>query len=214
MKKIILLTGSWLCFQDAFAQKSNPPPADSTIRSIDLGEVVIKSTEPDKFSNKVHSQNVFIVLNPTQPGIADTKLDSTYFVTRFPQPESDSISLYAVELKLKPFDPAMFDLKLIVFQVGGKDTLRRIIPIDASKIDRKDKLRVILFDQYITLQPGEFYIGFGFHPKNISEVFKYRMYSTNKGEGAILTFKEDRTELVSNPHFPYVFPFRMSYRKF
>lgn len=213
MKKTLLFLGAYLFSQAVFAQDENNNKPDTSIRSIDLGEVVIKSTEPDRFSNKVRSQNVFIVLNPTRPGVIDAKMDSTFFVTRFPQPEHDPISLYAVDLKLKQFDTGMFDMRLIVFQVQGKDTLRRTVPVDASKIDRKDKLRIVLFEENITLQPGDFYIGFGFHPKRIPETYKYRMYSTNKGEGAILTFKSGGVDLVSNPHFPYVFPFKMSYRK-
>lgn len=214
MKKTILLSAFWLCCQCIAAQQKDISKADTGIRSIDLGEVVIKSTEPDKFTNKIRSQHVFIVMNPTLPGVTDTKWDSTYFLTRFPQPEQEYISLYAVELKLKPFDTAMFDVRLMIFQIQGQDTLRKIIPINASKIDKKDKMRVVLFDENIILHPGDFYIGYGFHPKNIPELFRYRMYATSKGYGAILTFKGNGVDIVSNPHIPYVFPFKMSYRKY
>ena len=213
MKKALIINAICLFFGSVatHAQTANQP--DTALRSIDLGEVVVKSTEPDKFSNRIHSDNVFIVLNPTQAGVSEAKMDSTYFVTRFPQPENSPIFLSAVELKLKPYDPAMFDVKLIIFQIHGNDTMRKVLPIDAAKIDRKGKLRVLLFDENITLQPGEFFIGFGFHTKSITEQFHYRMYSTNKGEGAMLTFRKDGVNIVSNPHFPYVFPFKMSYRK-
>ena len=214
MKKTLLLAALFLCCQAVSAQQRSITKDSVNIQSIELGEVMIKSKEPDKFSNKVRSENTYIVLNPTQSGVTDAKFDSTYFVTRFPQPEADSISLYAVEVKLKPYDTAMFDIKLLIYQVREMDTLRITVPVAGDKIDRKGKLRITLYDQQITLQPGEFYIGYGFHTKHIAEPFRYRMYATNKGEGAILTFQKDRVSITSNPHFPYVFPFRMSYRKY
>lgn len=214
MKKILLLIALSATLLKVSAQNKTTSNDTTGIRSIELGEVTVKSREPDKLVSKVRPQNAYIVLNATHEGVTDSKLDSTFFVTRFPQPETDSISLYAVEIRLQPYDTSMFDIKLLIYQEGAQDTLRKEIQVAGERIDKKGRLRVTLFDEQITLQPGYFYIGYGFHTKHITESLQYRMYATNKGDGAIITFSGRKAEIVSNPHFPYVFPFRMSYRKY
>lgn len=213
MKKTFLSISTCLFVQCVFAQNQNNSNPDTSIRSIELGEIVIKSRETAKLSNKVRSKNVFIELTPAQPGMERSKADSTFYLTRFQQPETAPISPYSVEIRLKPFDTAMFDINLVVFQVNGKDTLFRIIPVDGSKIDQKEKLRVLLLEENMILQPGDFYIGYNFHSKHIAENFRYRLYATNKGTGALLSVTAAGTKLQSDLGMPFVFPFKMAYRK-
>lgn len=210
MKSNLFLIAIFLCCTHVSAQQKSSTSSQA-IQSIELGEVTVKNKEQEKLSNKVKPQHVTVVFSASS---TDAKEDSTFFATRFPFPETDSISLNAVELKLKPFDTALFDIKLIVYQMREHDTLRKIVPIAGEKIDRKGNLRLSLYDEEITLHPGDFYIGYGFHKKRITEPYQYRMYSSNKGKGAILTFKESSVSIVSNELIPYVFPFRISYQKF
>ncbi|MBN9482162.1 MAG: hypothetical protein BGO70_16450 [Bacteroidetes bacterium 43-93] len=113
---------------------------------------------------------------------------------------------------MKPFDTSLFDIKLIVFQVTGNDTLFRSINIDAGSI-KKNKLKIDLFAENITLQPAEFYLGYGFHTKHITEPYRYRLFSTSKGEGALLERKNGRIRIITHEHMPYVFPFKLSFKK-
>jgi hypothetical protein len=214
MKQTLLLMMCWLCCQTVLAQKITGQEDRSGLLSVELGEVTVKHTDPDKFANKVRAQNVFIVLNPTQPGVVDARQDSTYFVTRFPQPEPVAILLHAVQLKLKAYDTAMFDVKLLIYQPGAQDTLRKVIVLEGGSINKKQVLTVDLLEKNIKLQQGDFYIGYGFHSKHIPELFKYRMYSSNNGAGALLTFKKGQVDIVTHPNMPYVFPFKMTYKKY
>lgn len=210
MKHIWLFAVIFSFTANTSAQNKND---SSGIWSVDLGEIVVKNNEPSKLKNKVHSQHVYIVLNPPKDNPANSSINK-WFVTRFPQPEQEAISLYSVEVKLKPYDLSMFDVKLLIYQTNANDTVRKEIPIDGSKLDKNGKLKVSLFEQDITLQQGTFYIGYGFHVKNIKEPFSYRMYASNKGEGAIIDFTDTGVKIISDPHIPYVFPFKMSYRKY
>lgn len=198
-----------LC-QKVFSQQIKP---DSNILTVTLNEVTVKDKKQNKFANKARPQDVTLVLNPTKSG-KESGIDSTYYVTKLNMPNNDSIFMSALEFRLKPFDSNMFDINLIIFQPQNKDTLFKLVRIDPSRIGKKNRIKVDLFKEHIILLPQEVYIGFGFHPKKIPAPYNYRLYSTDKGEGAILKLKNGGFSMISNPYFPYVFQFKMFYEKY
>lgn len=212
MKITCLFIALILTVQCVSAQNKATQQPDTSIRNLDLNEVVIKSSEQKKVTKSVHSQNVYIVFNATQPNVAG-QYDSTFFATKFPQVEDKAIALHSVELKLAPFDTSLFDVRLIVFQIVGKDTTYKLVDIDASQIDRKHKLKLTLLDKDIMLQPGEFFLGYGFKSKKITASYPYRMYCTSKGEGAMLTLSGNSFKVLTNTNIPYIFPFKVAYKK-
>lgn len=192
----------------SLAVTAQPQPG-TAIQTVNLEDVVIKNSAGKQYANKVHSENVHMQLY-SYPG-KDNGLERTFFVTRVPPLSDRPVLLHSVEVKLKPFDTSLFDVKLLVLQINGKDTMRKITTIDASKL-RKNKTTVLFDTEDIELQPGACYLGYGFHIKNLQKPYMYRLYSGTKGEGGIVTFLDGGINLTIAPHFPYIFPFNISYR--
>lgn len=185
---------------------------DTTHITVNMDEVIIKSTADEKFRHHPRLQNVHMLLNPHKVKEHQDIYQNTYFLTRLAPLEPQAIYLQAATLRLHPFDTSLFDIRLIILQLKP-DTFYTIIPLNAADI-KKNRLKVDLLKEQITLQPDSFYIGYGFKPKNITSPYRYKMYATAKGQGAILTFIGKQMHLVYNDgDFPYVFPFILSYRK-
>lgn len=181
----------------------------ATIQTVSLEDVVIKNSAGQQYANKVRSENVHIQLYAHSG--KDNGLEKTFFVTKVPPLSDRPVLLHGIEVKLKSFDTSLFDVKLLVMQINGKDTMRKITTIDASKL-RKNKMTVLFDNEDIELQPGECYLGYGFHIKNLQSPYMYRLYSSTKGEGGIITFLDDGINVTIAPQFPYIFPFNISYR--
>lgn len=185
---------------------------DTAHITVSMDEVIIKSTADEKFNHHPRLQNVHMLLNPGKVKEHRDVYQNTYFLTKLPPLEQQAVYLHAAELRLHSFDTSLFDIRLMILQLKP-DTICTIIPLNAAAI-KNNRLKVDLINEQITLQPDSFYMGYGFRPRNITSPYRYKMYATTKGQGAILTFIDKQMHLVYNDgDFPYVFPFILSYRK-
>lgn len=186
---------------------------DSTrVLNATLPEIEIRSTPPLQFDNRVRSGNVYFSFDPSRQLPEGIKRQNIFFLTKMERLSNDAVRLHAAELRLKPFDTSLFELQLMIFQVQGSDTIYHIIPVPAWHIE-KGRLKVNLFEAFVTITPGIFYMGYGIKYKELSRPYHYKVYATDKGEGAILTFYNG--DIIFSPagnSTPLVFPFRLWYR--
>lgn len=193
-----------LCTRYCYAQKD-------TIRTVSMEEVVIKANavRTGKVNKKVRTGLVYYHI--------DTPVSKKYMAvknflsTKFPPIDTVPVKLQSAELKLKPYDSSAMSLNFIIFSTCGGDTMYRIINLDKYEIQNR-KLVLDLSDENIVLCPHEFYMGYCLKPKNPKEKISYRLFSTDKGEGAFITMYEGRITIQEGKGFPYIFPFRLSYK--
>lgn len=186
----------------AFAQQIDP-----TTTTIDLNEVVIKNSPLFTKTKKVRSENVVIVINPK------FEKDKLYYATKFDHIADETILLNSVELRLRPYDTSAFDIYFIVLQKSDVNTTFVPVKVNGGNI-YKDKITVDLSQFDIRLKPSVFYLGFGFEPKNLPKSQSYRMFASRKGGlGAIIRHKQNSFLISENENFPFVFPFKLSFKK-
>ncbi|MBW7913149.1 MAG: hypothetical protein H3C54_05500 [Taibaiella sp.] len=182
-----------------------------TIRTVSMEEVVIKAeaVHTGKRNKKVRTGLVYYHI--------DTPVSKKYMAvknflsTKFPPLDTVPVKLQSAELKLKPYDSSAMSLNFIIFSTCGGDTMYRIINLDKYEILNR-KLVLDLSDENIILCPHEFYMGYCLKPKNPQKKISYRLFSTDKGEGAFITFVENRIVVKEGKGFPYIFPFKLSYK--
>ncbi len=204
MKYILPAIISCLCTLYSYAQKD-------TIRTVSMEEVVIKANavRTGKINKKVRTGLVYYHI--------DTPVSEKYMAvknflsTKFPPVDTVPVKLQSAELKLKPYDISAMSLNFIIFSTCGGDTMFRIINLDKYEIQNR-KLVLDLSGENIILCPYEFYMGYCLKPKNPKKKISYRMFSTDKGEGAFITFVENRIVVKEGKGFPYIFPFKLSYK--
>lgn len=208
MQKLLLLILCLFASQHIQAQTNTRNLAD-TAKRIVLTDVVInaKKSESGKYAKKVRSENVTIMIHPQLA--KDGK--ETYWSTYCKPLNSLPVKLYAVELKLKPYDGKFFDMKLMILQLQANgDTLYRLVNIDADKIAGKQFV-VDVKSENIMLEPSNFYMGYAFIPKDMKETYGYHVYANSKGDGAIISLKNGHLNIIKFDDFNYNFPFKISY---
>ena len=192
---------------DAIAQESPKGVA----KSIDLNEVIFKSTAAQQMKSKPRVKEVTMHFGVLSLG-SDEAWDSSFLLTRFESPGDKKFSLLSVEGRVADFDSNKFTLVLAVLQVDGSDTLLREIPIKLDGTKRRRQRYVMdVRDFNIALQPRPFYLGYGFHTKPVKKEFAYPMYSgITGGEAAVLSISDGKWRLRSTSgHF--IFPFKIAY---
>jgi len=181
---------------------------DKQVLTVDLNEVVVKNRGPQSADKRIKAQNVHFRFQKGRTNYTD----STGFITRFPAFDSVPIRLSSIELKLKPFDSSVLRVELMILQLNGTDTVLQQIPIAASEIDRHNKLKLYVADYNILLQPAPLYLGYRFIGKQIPDQgYDYRVFCTDKGEGAIIYMGAAGWTFTTGEHVPYIFPFRIAY---
>ncbi len=205
MKALNLLAHFCFGASISFAQQNT----GTNQRTVQLDDVVVKASDGKTTKNKVKQEHVFVQIPPTNTQSANHQ-DGMFMVTGFQKVEDAPVVIDEIELKLKPFDTSLFDLKLIIFQIANADTNFWIMPVPAHDI-RNKKLVMKLWDAQVELQPEKFFIGYGIHSKNKGDAFSYRLYSGSNGESAMLNLRDSRWEIMEVGYF--VFPFKIKYRK-
>lgn len=196
----ILCLGTRYCY----AQKD-------TIRTVSMEEVVIKAEalRTGKMNKKVRTGLVhYLIDTPVTEKYLAVK---HYLTTKFPPVDTVPVKLQSVELKLKPYDSSAMSLNFIIFSTCGGDTIYRIINLDKYKIQSR-KLVLDLSNKNIILCPHEFYMGYRVGPNNPKRKIRYRLFSTDKGEGAYINFYEGKILIQEGEGVPFVFPFTLSYK--
>lgn len=184
---------------------------DTSVKQFDLGNVIIKSYKLKEYSNKIKERNILLVFNGPKDSLHHG-WDSTYFLTRFPTLDDVPVKLCKVTCRLKPFDTTLFTPQIVFFQATKGDTLFRAVDIHKTCNVYKHTLVIDLANENIKIQPGEFFLGYGFVTKNHDKEFHYRLYSTNRrGGGVMLTFTKGMPHIISDDELPYAFPFKITY---
>lgn len=204
MKYIIFAIISCLCTLRSYAQKD-------TIRTVNMEEVVIKveAVRTGKVNKKVRTG--FVYYHIDTPVTEKYLAVKNYLTTKFPPIDTVAAKLQSVELKLKPYDSSAMTLSFIIFSTCGGDTMYRIINLDKYEIQNR-KLVLDLSAENIILCPHEFYMGYCLKPNKPKEKISYRLFSTDKGEGAFINFYEGKILIQEGEGVPYIFPFKLSYK--
>lgn len=176
-----------------------------------MEEVVIKAeaVRTGKINKKVRTGLVYYHI--------DTPVSEKYMAvknflsTKFPPVDTVPVKLQSAELKLKPYDSADMSLSFIIFSTCDGDTMYRIINLDKYEIQNR-KLVLDLSGENIILCPHEFYMGYCLKPNNPKKKISYRLFSTDKGEGAFITMYDGKIKIQEGEGVPYIFPFKLSYK--
>ena len=206
MKNIILVIFLVCLRANLSAQALHSENTD--MHTVKLDEITVTGGELETVRHKVRSEHVYMGFTPD----ALRDYDSIFYLNRFPRVAETSIGVHSVDLKLASYDTSMFDIRFMFFQIVGTDTVRWIIPIDGSKIENK-KYSLRVTDYNVRLKPADFYVGYGFRLKKITEPIKYRMYSSRQGVTYTLKYTKEGTIFRSNPFFPFMQPITIHYYK-
>jgi hypothetical protein len=213
MKIFLFAACASLLSLQTFAQET--PANTGNAGTLDYWEPNPNDGGDPKLFRQLRHTKMYIQLDLTEGGVFYKKLDATYFVTKLQQTDAGPVVLNSVECKLYPYYPVVFEMKLLVFQVNNGDTVCQVVPIEHR--DRKainGIATVQVSDKNIRLNPGDFYIGFGFTPKDIPEAAQCRMYINDKGTGAIISLPATGgAKITEAPGMPYKFPFKINYSK-
>lgn len=204
MKYILPAIICCLCTLYSYAQQD-------TIRTITMEEVVIKAeaVRTGKVNKKVRTGLVhYLIDTPVTEKYLAVK---HYLTTKFPPVDTVPVKLQSVELKLKPYDSSAMSLSFIIFSTCDGDTMYRIINLDKYEIQNR-KLVLDLSNENIILCPHEFYMGYRVGPNNPRKKIRYRLFSTDKGEGAFINFYQGKILIQEGEGVPYIFPFKLSYK--
>jgi hypothetical protein len=197
-------------FESASAQATG---RSSKPRQVDLNEFTFNGNGLKKMRKKVRVDDTRMIFPIVEAG-NPRPWDSSYWLTRFPAPTDKKILLTSVEGRIADFDTSNFDLYLAVIQLNGSDTVFREIPITLAPDEKRPKHWHLMpvRDSAIVLQPGPFFLGYGFHTKPVKESFEYRLYAahSSKGEGTRMWIKNDTWNIVTGPGLA-VFPFKISF---
>lgn len=182
-----------------------------TIRTVSMEEVVIKANavRTGKVNKKVRTGMVYYHIDT--PAFNAARKVCNYLTTKFPPLDSVPVKLQSTELKLKPYDSADMSVIFIIFSTCDGDTMYKTINLDKYEIQNR-KLVLDLSGENIILCPYEFYMGYRMKPNNPQKKISYRLFSTDKGEGAFITMYEGKIKVHEGVGFPYVFPFKLSYK--
>ncbi|MBZ0098152.1 MAG: hypothetical protein K8F30_03660 [Taibaiella sp.] len=204
MKQLLLLTTILISASNTFAQQD-------TIKTVKMEEVVIKANavRTGKVDKKVRTGLVYYHIDT--PAFNAARKVGNYLTTKFPPVDTVPVKLQSVELKLKPYDSSAMSLNFIIFSTCGGDTMYRIINLDKYEIQNR-KLVLDLSGENIILCPYEFYMGYCLKPNKPQKKISYRLFSTDKGEGAFITMYEGKILIQEGKGFPYIFPFKLSYK--
>ncbi len=204
MKHLLLIAATLLYTLSGYAQKD-------TIKTVSMEEVVIKAeaVRTGKVNKKVRAGLVYYHIDT--PAFKKNREIRSYLATKFPPVDTVPVKLQSAELKLKPYDSSVMSLHFIIFSTCGGDTMYRIINLDKYEIQNR-KLVLDLSGENIILCPHEFYMGYCLKPNNPKEKISYRLFSTDKGEGAFITMYEGKILIQEGKGFPYIFPFKLSYK--
>lgn len=176
-----------------------------------MEEVVIKAeaVRTGRVNKKVRTGLVYYHIDT--PAFNAARKVSNYLTTKFPPVDTVPVKLQSAELKLKPYDSAAMSLHFIIFSTCGGDTMYRIINLDKYEIQHR-KLVLDLSGENIILCPYEFYMGYCLKLNNPQKKISYRLFSTDKGEGAFITMYDGNILIQEGKGFPYIFPFKLSYK--
>jgi hypothetical protein len=176
-----------------------------------MEEVVIKAeaVRTGKVNKKVRTG--FVYYHIDTPVTEKYLAVKNYLTTKFPSVDTVPVKLQSAELKLKPYDSSAMTLSFIIFSTCGGDTMYRVINLDKYDIQNR-KLVLDLSDENIILCPHEFYMGYCLKPNNPKEKISYRLFSTDKGQGAFITMYDGKILIQVGKGFPYIFPFKLSYK--
>lgn len=180
---------------------------------VQLQEATVKARKiaVGSYNGKVKTSNVHYVLRP-EINTANSLVDKIFHVTQYAPIQMQSVKFQSVEVKIKPYDTAQMDVRFIFFQVYHGDTICHIKSIPPHLLKRK-KMNLLLIDEGIIIQPDTFYMGYGIMPKKVEEEFRYKVYSTTKGNKSFfLNNLESGVELQEAREFPFVFPFVIHYK--
>lgn len=204
MKHLLLFAATLLYTLNGYTQQD-------TIRTVSMEEVVIKAeaVRTGKVNKKVRTG--FVYYHIDTPVTEKYLAVKNYLTTKFPPIDTVAVKLQSVELKLKPYDSSAMTLSFIIFSTCGGDTMYRVINLDKYEIQNR-KLVLDLSTENIILCPHDFYMGYCLKPNNPKEKISYRLFSTDKGQGAFITFVENRIVIKEGKGFPYIFPFKLSYK--
>lgn len=204
MKHLLLFAATLLYTLNGYTQQD-------TIRTVSMEEVVIKAeaVRTGKMNKKVRTGLVYY--NIDTPAFKKSREIRSYLTTKFPPVDTVPVKLQSVELKLKPYDSSAMTLSFIIFSTCDGDTMYRTINLDKYEIQNR-KLVLDLSDENIILCPHEFYMGYCLKPNNPKKKISYRLFSTDKGMGAFITMYEGKILIQEGKGFPYIFPFKLSYK--
>jgi len=202
-----------LSLQVAAQQKvaSAPVKVKAGIDSLKYWEPEGKDKASRRHMRRLRYTKVYAVLDNTAGGVFNTALDSTYYVTKLEQSKPTPIKLESIQMKIYPYYHSQFDVKLLIFQVKNGDTTKVILPLEDLRYKRKE-MTFDVSDQNLVLQPGTFYIGYGFTVHYLPGPMEYRFYVNDIGKGAIIRFNQNgTTDLMEEPGMPYIFNFKLFY---
>jgi hypothetical protein len=179
---------------------------DNDTRHVALSDFTFVSPELKEKGNNRISRTVFTHLALTQQN--KSYWDSLLLVSSFSGMEGNDISLHGVKMRIAPFDTQQLSVAFVVYQPTPGDTVLRSFPIPTADI-RKSRLTLRLSGDPVILKPGIYYMGFQLIIRNVPEMLKYRIYTSDKGIRDYLRRKDGVFQETHSP--PGAFPFKISY---
>jgi hypothetical protein len=182
---------------------------DSTHKRVDLDEFVYNSGKKKSKKYKVRIDHVTHRFHPPMLG---GSRDTLGYLTHFPALENKAVSVYEVECRVDEYDTAEMSMFLIFLQIHDKDTIIRRVSLDHDIIRHNRTVHHFASDEAITVEPGEFYLGYAF-VNRASKPIEKRLYCSISYEraGALLRLKKGTVSFFPAENFPNIFPFRIKY---